>query len=155
MTLVDSVLRRASPSLDSGLSMQPPDPTTAPGPSLRVLVVDDNEDVADMTAEMLKMFGHSATTAGDGPSALAAVERERPDVVLLDLGLPGMNGLEVAAALHANLAVRAPLIIAVSGYGRPEDRERSLNAGCEHHLVKPVDFDRLLALLATRTPGSG
>jgi CheY-like chemotaxis protein len=152
VTFADSVLRRPWPSLDSGLSMQPPDPSMTPAHPLRVLVVDDNEDVAEMTAEMLKMYGHSATTAGDGPSALAAVEREHPDVVLLDLGLPGMHGLEVAEALHANPVGRAPLVIAVSGYGRPEDRERSRSAGCEHHLVKPVDFDRLLALLATRTP---
>lgn len=119
---------------------------------LRILVVDDNDDVAEMTAEMLKMYGHDATTAADGPSALAAVERDRPDVVLLDLGLPGMHGLEVAQVLHANAGRAAPMLIAVSGYGRPEDRERSRNAGCEHHLVKPVDFERLLALLATRSP---
>jgi len=113
-------------------------------------VVDDNDDVAEMTAEMLKMYGHEATTAADGPSAIAAVERDRPDVVLLDLGLPGMHGLEVAQMLHAGR--EAPMLIAVSGYGRPEDRERSRNAGCEHHLVKPVDFEQLLSLIATRSP---
>ncbi|TAK22934.1 MAG: response regulator [Myxococcaceae bacterium] len=132
--------------------MHPPDPSLSHVVPLRILVVDDNDDVAEMTAEMLKMYGHDATTAADGPSALAAVERDRPDVVLLDLGLPGMHGLEVAQVLHASAERAAPMLIAVSGYGRPEDRERSRNAGCEHHLVKPVDFDRLLALLATRSP---
>ena len=131
------------------------EPTESTSPSLRplrVLVVDDNDDVAEMTAEMLKMYGHEAFTAADGPSALSAAARDQPDAVLLDLGLPGMHGLEVAAALRALPGVASALVIAVSGYGRPEDRERSRLAGCEHHLVKPVDFDRLLALLATHAP---
>ena len=81
---------------------------------------------------------------------LALALRARPDVVLLDLGLPGMHGIEVAECIVAKSGGKTPLLIAVSGYGRPEDRERSRRAGCEHHLVKPVDFDRLLALLATQ-----
>ena len=132
--------------------MDPTDPFAPSSAPLRVLVVDDNEDVAEMTAEMLKMYGHEALTAGDGPSALSLAESERPDVVLLDLGLPGMHGIEVAECIVAKSGGKTPLLIAVSGYGRPEDRERSRRAGCEHHLVKPVDFDRLLALLATQTP---
>lgn len=132
--------------------MNPTDPVAVPPRPLRVLVVDDNDDVAEMTAEMLKMYGHEALTAGDGPRALEVAESERPDVVLLDLGLPGMHGLQVAETLHAKSVGKTPLLIAVSGYGRAEDRERSRLAGCEHHLVKPVDFDRLLALLATQTP---
>jgi CheY-like chemotaxis protein len=132
--------------------MDPTDPFVPSSAPLRVLVVDDNEDVAEMTAEMLKMYGHEALTAGDGPSALSLAESERPDVVLLDLGLPGMHGIEVAECIVAKSGGKTPLLIAVSGYGRPEDRERSRRAGCEHHLVKPVDFDRLLALLATQTP---
>lgn len=132
--------------------MDPTEPLVPTSAPLRVLVVDDNEDVAEMTAEMLKMYGHEALTAGDGPSALSLAESERPDVVLLDLGLPGMHGIEVAECIMAKSGGDAPLLIAVSGYGRPEDRERSRRAGCEHHLVKPVDFDRLLALLATQTP---
>ena len=132
--------------------MDPTDPFVPSSAALRVLVVDDNEDVAEMTAEMLKMYGHEALTAGDGPSALSLAESERPDVVLLDLGLPGMHGIEVAECIVAKSGGKTPLLIAVSGYGRPEDRERSRRAGCEHHLVKPVDFDRLLALLATQTP---
>lgn len=132
--------------------MDPTDPSVTSPRRLRVLVVDDNDDVAEMTAEMLKMYGHEALTAADGPSALVVAASERPDVVLLDLGLPGMHGLEVAETLHARSDGKAPLLIAVSGYGRDEDRERSRSAGCEHHLVKPVDFDRLLALLATQAP---
>ena len=132
--------------------MQPTSPAPRP---LRVLVVDDNEDVAEMTAEMLKMYGHVALTAPDGPTALAVAASERPDVVLLDLGLPGMHGLEVAETLRATSKGHDPLLIAVSGYGRDEDRARSRAAGCEHHLVKPVDFDRLLALLAARSAALG
>ena len=132
--------------------MDPTNPSAPLSRSLRVLVVDDNEDVAEMTAEMLKMYGHEAMTASDGPSALSVVASEQPDVVLLDLGLPGMHGLEVAETLRASTDRLIPLLIAVSGYGRPEDRERSRLAGCAHHLVKPVDFDRLLALLATQSP---
>jgi len=132
--------------------MDPADRFVPSSAALRVLVVDDSEDVAEMTAEMLKMYGHEALTAGDGPSALSLAESERPDVVLLDLGLPGMHGIEVAECIVAKSGGKTPLLIAVSGYGRPEDRERSRRAGCEHHLVKPVDFDRLLALLATQIP---
>jgi CheY-like chemotaxis protein len=122
--------------------MQPTDVTPPAPRPLRVLVVDDNEDVAEMTAEMLKMYGYEALTAPDGPSALGVVASDRPDVVLLDLGLPGMHGLEVAEILHKQSNGVGPLLIAVSGYGRTEDRERSRAAGCAHHLVKPVDFDR-------------
>jgi CheY-like chemotaxis protein len=132
--------------------MNSTDPVAGSPRSLRILVVDDNDDVAEMTAEMLKMYGHQALTASDGPKALAVAASEQPDVVLLDLGLPGMHGLEVAEMLHTKSTGKVPLLIAVSGYGRAEDRERSRQAGCEHHLVKPVDFDRLLALLATQTP---
>ena len=131
--------------------MQPTDPILPLPRPLRVLVVDDNDDVAEMTAEMLRMYGHEALTAADGPAALATAASERPDVVLLDLGLPGMHGFEVAETLRARSTGEAPLVIAVSGYNRPEDRERSRLAGCAHHLVKPVDFDRLLALLASQT----
>lgn len=127
--------------------MLPTDPSHE-SPSLRVLVVDDSDDVSEMTAEMLKMYGHVASTAADGPSALKSVEGERPDVVLLDLGLPGMNGFEVAEAIHASYGDAGPLVIAVSGYDRDEDRARLRLAGCLHHLVKPVNFDRILALLA-------
>jgi len=132
------------------LATPPTDPPTRSG--LRVLVVDDSDDVAEMTAEMLRMYGHEASIANDGPSALAAVESERPDAVLLDLGLPGMNGLQVAEALHAHRHAASPLVIAVSGYDRTEDRERLTRAGCVHHLVKPVDFDRILALLSAHSP---
>lgn len=131
-----------------------PTPPNDPSPKsgLRVLVVDDSDDVAEMTAEMLRMYGHEASIANDGPSALAAVDSDRPDAVLLDLGLPGMNGLQVAEALHVARHSASPLVIAVSGYDRAEDRERLIKAGCLHHLVKPVDFNRILALLAAHTP---
>ncbi len=133
--------------------MLPTPPTnSSPKPNLRVLVVDDSDDVAEMTAEMLRMYGHEVTTASDGPGALAAVASDRPDVVLLDLGLPGMDGIQVAEALHAARHAASPVVITVSGYDRPEDRERLNAAGCVHCLVKPVNFNRILALLAECTP---
>lgn len=155
MTARRGALRFAPRPLESApmLPTPPSDPSLNPG--LLVLVVDDSDDVAEMTAEMLRMYGHEACIANDGPSALAAVASERPDAVLLDLGLPGMNGLEVAEALHAARHEASPLVIAVSGYDRAEDRERLSRAGCLHHLVKPVDFTRILALLAAHAPARG
>lgn len=132
--------------------MNSTDPATGTIRPLRVLVVDDNDDVAEMTAEMLRMYGHEVTIANDGPSALTAVASDRPDVVLLDLGLPGMNGIEVAEALHAARHAASPLVVAVSGYDRVEDRERLRQAGCVHYLVKPVNFNRILTLLSEHTP---
>lgn len=135
------------------LSQPPTDP--APRRPVRVLVVDDNDDVTEMTLELLRMHGHVASAASDGPGALAAVERERPDVVLLDLGLPGMDGLQVAEALHASCGDALPLLVAVSGFDRDEDRERLRRAGCVHYLVKPVNFDRVMALIAAHAPVRG
>ena len=85
--------------------------------------------------------------AGDGASALAAIHADRPDVVLLDIGLPGMNGYEVAHALRGDDATRAAVIVAVSGYGEEAARERSRAAGFDHHLTKPLDFDLLDEIL--------
>lgn len=130
---------------------QPPNAPTGKRP-VRVLVVDDSEDVAEMTMELLRIHGYEVCSAGDGPGALAAVARERPDVVLLDLTLPGMDGLQVAEALHAS-GGEGPLVVAVSGLYRDEDSERLRRAGCEHHLGKPMDFDRVLALIAESTAG--
>ena len=118
----------------------------APHTALNVLVVDDNRDTAQAEAMLLKMYGHRVTLAHDGRSALELFEEIKPDAVLLDIGLPVINGYDVAAKLRER-GYANTLLIAVSGYGQTEDRERSKRAGFNHHLVKPVDVRELLAIL--------
>ncbi|HWI81900.1 hybrid sensor histidine kinase/response regulator [Ramlibacter sp.] len=110
----------------------------AAGPGRRVLVVDDNPDAADTLATLLRLKGHEALTAGDGATALDVVAREQPDLVFLDIGLPDMNGLQVAMELRG-LATRQPALVALTGWSSDEDRRRSLAAGFDAHLTKPVD----------------
>jgi signal transduction histidine kinase/ActR/RegA family two-component response regulator len=124
-----------------------PPPPPADAEPLRVLVVDDNADVLTSMTMLLELEGHAVTTAQDAESTFRAVQDFRPDVVLLDLGLPGADGYEVARRLRATLGAQL-LLVAVTGYGQPEDRLRSRAAGFDHHLLKPVDFDALQALLA-------
>jgi PAS domain S-box-containing protein len=123
---------------------------------LRVLVVDDNQDATDTMAMLLRMWGHDVVTAVDGVSAVAEALRYHPDVVLLDIGLPRMNGYEVAERLRAEPTTRDVVLVAMTGYGQAEDRERSRSAGFGMHLVKPVQPDALEALLksiASRAAG--
>jgi CheY-like chemotaxis protein len=115
----------------------------------RVLVVDDNEDSAQTMAMLLSMIGHASKLAHDGPSAIEAAIRFRPHVVLLDLGLPGMDGYEVAAALRARPSTASAILVAMTGYGQEEDRRRSEGAGFAHHLVKPVDHAELERVIAS------
>jgi PAS domain S-box-containing protein len=121
---------------------------TAPsGPGRRVLVVDDNVDSAETVAMLLEIDGHVTRLAHDGPAALQTAREFVPDLVLLDLGLPGMNGYEVARRLREEPSLERVRLIAVTGYGREDDRRRSLDAGFEHHLTKPVEYDELGALV--------
>jgi signal transduction histidine kinase/ActR/RegA family two-component response regulator len=113
---------------------------------LRILVVDDNRDTVEVQSRFLAMLGHEVKVAHDGPAAIAAAEELRPHVVLLDLGLPGMTGYEVAKALRGNGSA-GQLLIAISGYGRPEDKQRCREVGFDHHFTKPVDQRALTALL--------
>ena len=116
---------------------------------LRVLVVDDNRDSADMVADVLRARGHEVVVAYDGPSALQARNTFVPEVALLDIGLPVMDGYELARALR-KVDPASPLrIVAISGYAEEGDRVRSKAAGFDEHLVKPVDLDRLLRLFAS------
>lgn len=109
----------------------------------RVLVVDDNADAADVTCELLRTFGHEVEVAHNGPAALLAIERFQPAVAILDLGLPLMDGYELAQRILARWKAAAPRLIALSGYGQNEDRRRSLEVGFAVHLLKPVDIDEL------------
>jgi len=114
---------------------------------LRVLVVDDNGDSADSLAMLLSLSGHETHVARSGPEALTSAEALRPDAVLLDLGLPGLNGFEVCRRLRAGEWAGEIPIIAITGWGQAEDRQRSKDAGFDGHLVKPVVLAELTALL--------
>jgi signal transduction histidine kinase/ActR/RegA family two-component response regulator len=115
---------------------------------LRVLVVDDNRDAAAMLAMVLEAGGHQVAVEHGAQQALARAHAGTPDVCLLDIGLPGMDGYELAARLRADPATAGAVLVAVTGYGQENDRARSARAGFDHHLVKPVDTGRLSALLA-------
>jgi PAS domain S-box-containing protein len=114
----------------------------------RILVVDDNVDTARSLAKLLELLGHEVRVAYNGPEGIEAARRLEPEFILLDIGLPGMDGYEVARRLKQEPGCRATVIIAVSGYGQDEDRRRSREAGFDHHLVKPVDFDQLVSLMS-------
>jgi CheY-like chemotaxis protein len=112
----------------------------------RVLVVDDNADSAETMAEILKLWGHDVLTAHDGPGALEAARAQKPDAVLLDLGLPVMDGFETARRLR-QLGLEATLLVAVTGFGAAEDRRRTAEAGFDSHLTKPVSPEALREVL--------
>ncbi len=118
-------------------------------PDFCVLIVDDNRDVADSTAVLLRMAGYNVQLAYDGKGAIESVQRLQPDAVLLDIGLPGMDGYQVAERIRCNASNGRPLIVAVSGYSQDEHRMRSRNAGFDHHIVKPIDPAVLTELLAS------
>jgi CheY-like chemotaxis protein len=115
---------------------------------LRILVVEDQVDVAETMARLLELFGHEVQVARDGPQALATALAWRPDFILLDLGLPGMDGYEVARRLRQEPACQKTVLIAVTGHGQPVDRQRSHAAGIDYHLLKPVQPDVLRSLLS-------
>jgi signal transduction histidine kinase/CheY-like chemotaxis protein len=116
-------------------------------PGLKVLVVDDNVDAAESLATVLQMTGRQTCTVYDGPSVLEAARGFGPDVVLLDIGLPGMSGYDVARQLRADPGLSRSVLIAVTGWGSEEDRRRSRDAGFDEHLTKPVDLGTLDPLL--------
>jgi CheY-like chemotaxis protein len=123
--------------------------------SLRILIVEDFADCARTTATLLRHLGHSVQIAGNGPAAPDACRSDRPDAVLLDLGLPGMSGYDFASSLRAELGAATPPLIALTGYGQTSDRQRSADVGIDIHLVKPVDFNELKTVLEglPKTPG--
>jgi CheY-like chemotaxis protein len=109
--------------------------------------VDDNVDGADSLARLLTLGGHAVSQAHDGPAALEEARAFRPDVVVLDIGLPGMDGYEVARCLRADPTTQNAILVALTGYGRDEDLLRSREVGFDHHFVKPVDFEALHEVL--------
>jgi CheY-like chemotaxis protein len=116
---------------------------------LRVMVVDDNVDMALSMAMLVKASGHDVRAFHDGPSTLEASAGYRPHAILLDIGLPGMDGHEVARRIRQEPALEGVVLIALTGYGQDSDRKTSLDAGFDHHLTKPADFRDVQAILAT------
>jgi CheY-like chemotaxis protein len=114
----------------------------------RILVVDDNQDAATSLGMLLRVLGNDVRVAGDGPSALEIFKSFAPAVVLLDLGMPGMSGYEVAQRLRELQRSRNLKLVALTGWGQEDDRRRTREAGFDHHLVKPVNVDALEVLLA-------
>ena len=134
--------------------LSPAPPPIAPetlkpaGVSLRVLAVDDNVDGATSLADLLMACGHNTRTVHDGPTGVEAAIQCQPDVVLLDIGLPRLNGYEVAKRIRQHPTLQNVVLVAVTGYGLESDRVRAQAAGFDHHLVKPADFGKVQEILA-------
>jgi CheY-like chemotaxis protein len=118
----------------------------------RVLIVEDNVDVAETTATMLTLAGHNVRWAADGAQALVAAQEFAPEVVLLDIGLPVVDGYQVAKRLRQVPATRQALLVGLTGYGQQGDRQRGREAGFDHHLLKPADPGALCALIEGWSP---
>jgi CheY-like chemotaxis protein/two-component sensor histidine kinase len=121
-------------------------------PKRRILVVDDNEDAARSLAMMLRLQGHEVRVAQDGPTALEVARADRPDLVLLDLAMPGMDGYEVARRLRDDSGLDGLVLAALTGWAQEEDRRRTREGGFDAHLVKPVAMEQLQELLARPAP---
>ncbi|HEY8609621.1 MAG TPA: response regulator [Noviherbaspirillum sp.] len=124
------------------------------GPAARhILVVDDNQDAADSLAMLLEYLGSTVRVANSGQAALDMLQEFKPDVILMDIGMPGMDGLEVARRIREQNALAGTRLIALSGWGQEEDKRRSSESGFDHHLTKPIDLSTLESLL-NRQPGA-
>jgi len=134
-------------SVDSEIRVVPQSPRV-PSKSQRILIVDDNADAADSLAMILRLSGHQVWTAYRGSTALEVAETQRPDVILLDIGLPGMDGYEVARRLRRNPDMSGIALVALTGYGHEDDRRKTRDVGFDQHLVKPVDPVELMGLLS-------
>ncbi|GGZ43099.1 response regulator [Asticcacaulis endophyticus] len=130
-----------------GLVTEDAAPQVAGGQVLDVLVVDDNRESAQTTSWMLELIGHQARMVHDGRDAIAAAQATPPDVILLDIGMPGMNGYEVCRELRKHAALKDTIIIAQTGWGQERDRKTAFEAGFDHHVTKPVSLDRFTQLL--------
>jgi CheY-like chemotaxis protein len=130
----------------ASLASETSSPATRP---LRVLVVDDNVDTVLSFSMLLEAHGHEVRTANDGIAAVKVAAEFLPDVALLDIGLPGLNGYEVAKRIRQHPDLKHIVLVALTGYGQDSDRKQSLEAGFNHHLVKPAIPDQLLQILAT------
>ena len=153
---IDQLDEHAAPACEpaaQGESLMPPEHALDHAlEHRRILIVDDNVDAAESLSRLLRLQEHEVLVAHDGPSALTAAERMKPDIVLLDIGLPKMDGLEVARRLRHRSNGAPPLLVATTGFGQAEDRRRIAAAGFDHHLVKPLDPHVLQTLVRTARP---
>jgi CheY-like chemotaxis protein len=134
----------------------PVEPRLAGGSrSLHVLLVEDNPDAAESFTLLLELGGHELRVAHEGREALAIVEEFSPDIAFVDVGLPGIDGYELAARLRAHPSCHSSVLVALTGYGREEDKRRASGAGFDHHLTKPVDYDTVDRLLANVSSPAG
>jgi CheY-like chemotaxis protein/anti-sigma regulatory factor (Ser/Thr protein kinase) len=139
------------PALPSNEQVSAPSgPPSLPAGSkpVRILLVEDNPDAAETFTVLLELGGHEVRVAKDGLAAIDAVEDFSPDIAFIDVGLPGIDGYDLATRLRAHPGCHSTILVALTGYGRDEDKKRAAEAGFDHHLTKPVDFaliDRLLA----------
>jgi CheY-like chemotaxis protein len=125
-----------------------PDPAAKPSsPRRRVLVVEDSADAAESLRVLLELVGHDVRVASTGPDGVREAEKWRPEVVFCDIGLPGFDGWEVARRLRADPGTAGARLYALTAYNSSDDRRRSREAGFEHHIAKPADFEELLGLL--------
>jgi DNA-binding response OmpR family regulator len=139
-------LRDGHPTVDQADVLEEHAP--ADDGALKVLIVEDNKDAADMLSMLVGAWGHSIRTAADGLAALEVAEAFRPQAILLDIGLPKLDGHGVARRLRAQLWSRETLIVAITGRGQEVDRQRSEEVGIDRHLLKPVDLRILRGLLS-------
>ena len=147
-TLTSMCMPRAAPREIEAPAPAPAPKAAAAGVSRRVLIVDDNLDAAETLAMMLELLGQQTRQAHEGVGALQAAVEYQPELVFMDIGLPGMSGHEIASRMRRELGMTDAYIVALSGYGSEEDRRRSLHAGFDSHLVKPLDPSTLPSILA-------
>jgi CheY-like chemotaxis protein len=114
---------------------------------LRAVVCDDAPDLRDLVADLLRLRGHDVSVVGDGPTAIELIVAEKPDVALIDIGLPDMDGYEVARSIRRQLTDYKPRLIAMTGYGQASDRAAAFEAGFDAHIVKPASADKILRAL--------
>ena len=124
--------------------------------ALRILIVEDNRDSADSLKTLLEALGYQLQVVYDGEAAVRAAAAAPPDVIIMDLGLPGMNGYEAATKIRQQNSGKRPMIVALTGWGQQADRQRSAAVGIDHHLVKPLDLAELRRILASlEAPATG
>jgi signal transduction histidine kinase/CheY-like chemotaxis protein len=144
-----SIMLPAIAAEDNGEAEQAPSAAAPPEvPRRRILVVDDVHESAQTLARMLQTVGQEVATAHDGSAALAHVREHRPEVVFLDIAMPGMNGYEVARRIRASNEIEAPILVALTGYGQDDDRRRAQEAGFDFHVTKPASIEQLTSLLS-------
>lgn len=140
-------LPESLPKLEDGL---PDDPIAGqPAGRTRLLLIEDNPDIGETLRDLLELLGHCVEWASDGLRGVQLALAAPPEVALVDIGLPGIDGYEVARQIRQSEQGHRVLLIALTGYGRPEDRQKALAAGFDAHLVKPVDPEELTALIGT------